>query len=322
MIAVTGAAGFIGSAMTAQLQLAGYNNILAVDDFTKVSKAGNLSGRANLELKDRSEFPDWLNESGNEVHAVFHLGARTDTTEFDESIFDELNFRYSQKVWNACVKHRIPLFYASSAATYGNGSLGFSDDIKLIPKLQPLNPYGWSKQKFDLWVLEQENSPPRWAGFKFFNVYGPNEYHKGRMASVILHAFRQIFETGRMKLFRSHHQDFKDGEQKRDFIYVKDVVQVLQWFLDNNAPSDIYNLGTGQARTFMDLTKATFRAMEKPPQIEFIDTPEDIRNNYQYYTEADMQKLKTQASYSKSFTPLEKGVEGYVTNYLLQHAYI
>jgi ADP-L-glycero-D-manno-heptose 6-epimerase len=321
MIVITGAAGFIGSALTGHLLEAGYQRLMVVDDFSRIEKAGNLAGKENLELKDRQEFPEWFDKYGSQVEVVFHLGARTDTAETDEGLLKELNTEYSKKLWAACVKHKTPFYYASSAATYGDGSNGFSDDESIIPDLQPLNPYGWSKQQFDLWALKQTEEPPSWAGFKFFNVYGPNEYHKGRMASVIFHAFHQIQESGKMKLFRSHNPEFKDGEQKRDFIYIKDVLKVLEWFYENETENAIYNLGTGQARTFLDLTRSTFDAMDKEPEIEFIDTPKDIRENYQYFTEAEMEKLRNQA-YDQNFTSLEEGINDYVRNYLFQHAYI
>lgn len=318
---MTGAAGFIGSALTRYLIDNGVRRLMLVDDFTEIQKAGNLAGKKSLELKERDNFPFWLEKYGANVDAVFHIGARTDTTELDKELFERLNLNYSKELWKACTKHEIPFYYASSAATYGDGSLGFKDSEDRIPELQPLNPYGWSKQEFDKWVLQQKETPPHWAGFKFFNVYGPNEYHKGRMASVVLHAYRQIKETGKMKLFRSHHPDFKDGEQQRDFIYVKDVVDVLHWVWGNpDVSCGIYNLGTGQARTFIDLALATFSAMGRDPQIEFIDTPADIRDKYQYFTEAEMDKLRGQG-YDQPFTSLEEGVRDYVMNYLTEHKY-
>ncbi|MTI19481.1 ADP-glyceromanno-heptose 6-epimerase, partial [Fulvivirga sp. RKSG066] len=235
-----------------------------------------------------------------EVEFIFHIGAKTDTTLFDLEIFNKLNIQYSKDVWNRCVKYQIPLVYASSAATYGLGEHGYDDDESKIPQLKPLNPYGQSKQDFDIWAQEQEKKPFFWAGLKFFNVYGPNEYHKGRMASVIWHSYNQIKETGKMNLFRSHNPDYKDGEQKRDFVYVKDVVDVCFWLMRHRKDSGIYNLGSGKARTFLDLTKAVFKALEKPEDIGFIDTPADIRDKYQYFTEANMNKLRS-IGYSKKF---------------------
>jgi len=254
------------------------------------------------------------------VKFVFHIGARTDTAEFDTAVFDRLNLGYSKEVWNACAGHAIPLLYASSAATYGLGEYGYEDSHEIVEKLKPLNPYGVSKNEFDKWALQQKNCPPFWAGMKFFNVYGPNEYHKGRMASVIFHAFHQIRQTGRMKLFRSHKPEFKDGEQKRDFIYVKDVTDALYFMVEKRPASGLYNLGSGQARTFLDLTKATFRAMNLEPVIEFVDTPADIRDKYQYFTEANMEKLR-RAGYQKTFYSLEQGVGEYVKKYLAGGSY-
>jgi ADP-L-glycero-D-manno-heptose 6-epimerase len=232
-----------------------------------------------------------------------------------------LNLNYSKKVWEICTKKQIPLVYASSGATYGLGELGYKDDHALTPKLKPLNPYGDSKNDFDIWVLEQKKTPPFWAGLKFFNVYGPNEYHKGRMASVVFHAFNQITAKGELKLFRSHNSNYKDGEQLRDFVYVKDVVKVCQFLMNNKPESGIYNLGTGQARTFLDLGLNTFKAMGIEAKIEFIDTPIDIRDKYQYFTEADMTKLKN-AGYNDAFMTLEEGVADYVSNYLTPNSYL
>lgn len=319
-IVVTGAAGFIGSCLVGHLNEIGYDNIIVVDDFSKTEKDDNLVGKTLLAKIGRSEFISWLKEFGSEVDFIFHIGARTDTTEFDKSIFDDLNVDYSKAIWNACVELNIPLVYASSGATYGLGELGYTDDHSIIPNLKPLNPYGDSKNDFDIWVLEQKKQPPFWAGLKFFNVYGPNEYHKGRMASVIFHAFNQITATGAMKLFRSHNPDYKDGEQLRDFVYVKDVVKVCQFLLEKTPKSGIYNLGTGTARTFYDLAANTFKALGKEPNISFVDTPEDIRDKYQYFTEAVMDKLISQG-YDTPFYTLEEGVEDYVKNYLMEKEY-
>lgn len=319
-IVVTGAAGFIGSCLISHLNRVGHYDIIAVDDFSKHEKDENLNGKRLLAKVGRNDFIGWIKEFGQEIDMIFHIGARTDTTEFDTAIFDELNVNYSQAVWEACVKFNIPLVYASSAATYGLGEYGYKDDHAIISKLKPLNPYGDSKNDFDKWVLEQTTHPPFWAGLKFFNVYGPNEYHKGRMASVIFHAYNQIGATGGMKLFRSHNPEYKDGEQLRDFVYVKDVVSVCRFLMDKKPQSGIYNLGSGTARTFLDLTKNTFRAMGKEENISFVDTPIDIRDKYQYYTEADMSKLIA-AGYDTPFSTLEEGVEDYVKNYLSEHAY-
>jgi ADP-L-glycero-D-manno-heptose 6-epimerase len=321
MIVVTGAAGFIASCLVRKLNDLGFGDIVVVDDFSKTEKASNLHGKTLIAKVPRSQFESWISTYGAEVSFVFHLGARTDTTEFDKNLFDELNLNYSKMVWNSCVKHAIPLVYASSGATYGLGELGYKDDHALTPKLKPLNPYGDSKNDFDKWVLLEKETPPFWAGLKFFNVYGPNEYHKSRMASVVFHAFNQINATGEMKLFRSHNENYKDGEQLRDFVYVKDVVNVCAFLMNKKPKSGIYNLGTGNARSFLDLVKATFKAMNKTESISFIDTPEDIRDTYQYFTEADMSKLIS-VGYSEKFTSLEDGVTDYVQNYLIDKNYL
>lgn len=320
MIVVTGAAGFIGSCLVSRLNQSGYTDIVVVDDFSNKEKENNLEGKTLLAKVGRNDFEKWLNEFADEVEFIFHIGARTDTTEFDKKIFDELNVEYSKMIWNVCVKHEIPLVYASSAATYGLGEYGYKDDHSVISKLKPLNPYGDSKNDFDKWVLDQDKFPPFWAGLKFFNVYGPNEYHKGRMASVIFHAYNQINSTGGMRLFRSHNPEYKDGEQLRDFIYVKDVVEVCMFLMEHEVQSGIYNLGSGKARTFLDLVRNTFASMEVAENISFIDTPEDIRDKYQYFTEADMSKLISQG-YNRPFTTLEEGVKDYVRNYLSTGAY-
>lgn len=319
-IVVTGAAGFIGSCLVSRLNKAGYTDIIVVDDFSKTEKDGNLEGKTIKMKIGRKDFISWLSDFGHEVEFIYHIGARTDTTEFDVAIFDELNLNYSKAIWENCVKYNIPLVYASSAATYGLGEFGYKDDHAVIEKLKPLNPYGDSKNDFDKWVLTQTELPPFWAGLKFFNVYGPNENHKGRMASVIFHAFHQIGKTNAMKLFRSHNPDYKDGEQLRDFVYVKDVVEVCRYLMETPPTSGIYNLGSGTARTFLDLTKNTFKAMGKAEDISFVDTPEDIRDKYQYFTEADMSKL-IESGYDIPFHSLEEGVADYVTNYLETETY-
>ena len=316
MILITGAAGFIGSAMAAQLIERGRDDLWLVDDFSRADRLPNYQDKAVRGLIERDRLMAWLEAHPQKPQAIVHLGARTDTTEFDEAIFQRLNLRYSQELWQYCAAEGVPLIYASSAATYGAGEQGFDDDPALIPQLRPLNPYGQSKQDFDLWALAQPAAPPRWYGLKFFNVYGPNEYHKGRMASVVLHAFNQIQATGQMKLFRSHRPDFADGEQRRDFIYVKDLTRVMAWLLRGEAPNGIYNLGTGTARSFLDLTRAVFAALDREPQIGFIDIPADIRERYQYFTEARMDRLR-QAGYSANFTSLEAGVGEYVQRYLM-----
>jgi ADP-L-glycero-D-manno-heptose 6-epimerase len=341
-IVVTGAAGFIGSCMVSYLNQLGFENLILVDEFDNEEKELNLLHKKYLVRVEREDFFNWVQKEKTTVSFVFHLGARTDTTEFDYAVHQHLNVEYSQKIWNYCTINNIPLVYASSAATYGEGELGYNDDHEIIEQLHPLNPYGISKNEFDKWLLHQEDHPPFWAGLKFFNVYGPNEYHKARMASVIYHSFNQIKATGKVKLFKSHKDGFEDGEQLRDFVYVKDVIAVCYWLMENvnlessgvseelNATgslltthnsqltSAIYNLGTGTARSFNDLVKSTFAALDMQPDIEYIDMPEDIRDKYQYFTEAIMDKLKA-AGYTKDFYSLEKGVDDYVRNYLSQN---
>ena len=334
VILVTGAAGFIGSCMVGYLNRKGFHNIIIVDAFDNESKKNNHEGKKIIARVERNELFDWLINHPMQIDFVFHLGARTDTTEFDYSILEKLNVDYSQKIWNYCAEKNIPLVYASSAATYGGGELGYKDDHELPYQLNPLNPYGRSKNEFDKWAigktrypspetrhaLSEQSAPPFWAGLKFFNVYGPNEYHKARMASVIFHSFNQIQSSGKVKLFKSHKPGYKDGEQLRDFVYVKDVVDICYWLMNEKPASGLYNLGTGKARTFRDLVAAIFKSVGKEPVIEYIDTPIDIRDKYQYFTEADMSKLQ-QAGYKEEFYSLEEGVETYVKNFLIDRRY-
>ena len=334
MIIITGAAGFIGSCLAAYLNEVGHQDLILVDDFiSRPDKLKNLAGVHCRERISRDLFIEkWFAENAAQVDFVFHLGARTDTTETNVELFNRLNLNYSKSVWHICAKHNIPLVYASSAATYGSGELGYKDDHAGISQLKPLNPYGDSKQDFDAWVLRvsgyessdtgrvgetasKNPSPPFWAGLKFFNVYGPNEYHKGRMASVVFHCFNQVKNTGAMKLFRSHKPDIVDGHQARDFIYVMDVVKVCAFFIEHQQHSGIYNLGTGTARTFLDLVTQTFLSMGLLPNISFIDTPEDIRDTYQYFTEAQMDKLRA-IGYDSPFYSLEDGIREYVQAHL------
>jgi len=326
LIVITGAAGFIGSCLVGFLNEKGYSNLILVDDFSRQDKNPNLDGKKFTVKVEREEFFEWTFKNRPSIDFIFHIGARTDTTEFDYAIHQHLNVEYSQKIWNYCTVQAIPLVYASSAATYGSGEWGYKDDHELSFQLKPLNPYGVSKNEFDKWVLHQEDHPPFWAGLKFFNVYGPNEYHKGRMASVIWHSYNQIQKDGVVKLFKSHRHDFKDGQQLRDFIYVKDVLSVCHWLMetssgsglptpDSRLTSGIYNLGTGKARAFEDLVKSTYAGLDKAHNIQYIDMPEDIRDKYQYFTEANMTKLKG-AGYTADFYSLEKGVDDYVRNYL------
>jgi ADP-L-glycero-D-manno-heptose 6-epimerase len=315
MIIVTGAAGFIGSCLISRLNKGNFNAIIAVDQFDNARKNQNLEGKRILLKIDREHFFSWLDSNYEEVEFIFHIGARTDTAEFDRQLLWQLNTEYTKKLWTQCVNYQIPLVYASSAATYGLGQQGYDDDENKINELQPLNAYGASKHEFDKWALSQQQKPFFWAGLKFFNVYGPNEYHKGRMASVVFHAFNQIKKTNEMKLFRSHHPEFMDGEQMRDFIYVKDVVEACFFLMHHRRNSGIYNLGSGKARTFLDLSRAVFGALSKKENITFIDTPEEIRDKYQYFTEANMAKLRS-IGFKHEFYSLEEGVGDYVSNYL------
>ena len=319
-LVITGAAGFVGSCLLAEYARKHTYHLVAVDDFSIERKQDNFIHASQVEFIDRSLFIDWFRQHATQVEAVLHIGARTNTTEQDLALLDRLNLNYSIHIWEICTTHQIPLVYASSAATYGNGEYGYSDDHALIPSLKPMNPYGQSKRDFDLWALAQEKTPPFWAGLKFFNVYGPNEYHKGRMASVVMHTFNQIQATGTMSLFKSHRADVADGYQSRDFVYVKDVVNVIVFLLEQQPNSAIYNLGSGEANPFFDLARFTFEAMGKEPQISFIDTPIDIRETYQYYTCAGMSKLR-ESGYTKAFYTLKEGVFDYVQQYLLPHAY-
>ncbi len=341
MILLTGAAGFIGSYLLGYLNHLGYTNIIIADNFSEEDKWFNFDAKQFIAKVDRDELFDWLAKEQPAISFVFHLGARTNTTEFDYAIHERLNLEYSKKIWNYCAAKNIPLVYASSAATYGSGEFGYEDSHDIVDKLQPLNPYGISKNEFDKWAIKKsqesgvgsrEPRPLFWVGLKFFNVYGPNEYHKGRMASVIFHSFNQIRTTEKVKLFKSHKSGFNDGQQRRDFIYVKDIAAVCYWLMetlrhaqgdsppDKTFASGLYNLGTGKARTFEDLAKATFGAMGKEPTIEYIDMPADIRDKYQYFTEATMNKLRS-AGYTDNFYSLEDGVDEYVVNYLLKKEY-
>ncbi len=320
MIVVTGAAGFIGSCLIGALNSQRFLDIVAVDDFSRQDKLHNLRDKILSARIHRNDFLPWLPQHHRMVEFVFHLGARTDTTEQNPAIFHQLNLEYSKQVWNLCVEFGLPLIYASSAATYGDGAQGYDDDQQKIPLLKPLNAYAASKHAFDCWVLEQKKQPFFWAGLKFFNVYGPNEYHKGRMASVIFHAWQQIRKNGCVKLFRSHRPDFVDGCQQRDFIYVKDVTAVCMFLMHHRKNSGIYNVGTGQARTFNDLAAALFKSIDRPVNIQYVDIPADIRNSYQYFTEATVTKLR-QTGYTRPFYTLEEGIEEYVKQFLLQQRY-
>jgi ADP-L-glycero-D-manno-heptose 6-epimerase len=322
-IVVTGAAGFIGSVFVQYLNEQGFHQLLLVDDFGVEEKRKNWEQKQFIKVIERQSFIAQLENDEFEVDAIVHLGARTDTTEFNYAIHEELNLNYSKSLWNYTTQKKIPFIYASSAATYGAGEHGYDDNHDIVNQLTPLNPYGVSKNEFDKWALTQSNQPLSWTGLKFFNVYGPNESHKARMASVIFHSFNQIKQTGLVKLFKSHKEGFKHGEQLRDFVYVKDLVKVIGWMLHQMMSNSwdankngLYNLGTGKARSFYDLAANTFKAQGLAPNIEFIDMPLDIRDKYQYFTEANMAKLRA-AGYTAPFYTLEEGVADYVANYLV-----
>jgi ADP-L-glycero-D-manno-heptose 6-epimerase len=310
---VTGAAGFIGSRFVESCNSRGIQ-LISVDKESHFQDRKENQGLIYGQIVDRDHLLTWLSQNRPSIQGIFHLGAITDTRETDLDRLQKLNLEYSQALWTYAAQERLPFIYASSAATYGDGSHGYQDQEEEISKLQPLNAYGWSKQNFDLWALDQEKNgikPPCWAGFKFFNVYGYGERHKDFMSSVVLHAFDQIQAQGNVTLFKSHKEGIEDGHQKRDFVFVEDVVDVLHFALNNPIPRGIYNLGSGKARTFIDLARAVFSALKKPEQIQFIDTPLSIRDKYQYFTEANMDKLRHMGYYS-SFTSLEEGVRQYV----------
>ena len=316
MIVITGAAGFIGSNLISKLNNEGFKDIVIVDDFSNESKKSNYENKRISQKVDRTVFFDWIDKNEKFIQFIFHIGAKSATTGFPKSVYDELNLEYSKKVWNKCVKYGLPLVYASSAATYGSGELGYEDNHEIPFKLKPLNDYGVSINEFDKWAIKQEKQPYFWAGLKYFNVYGPNEYHKERMASVVFHAFNQIKKTGEMKLFKSHNPNYADGGQMRDFVYVKDLSDVMFFLMNNRKNSGLYNIGTGKADTFLELVKSTFKAMNIKENISFIDTPKDIRDKYQYFTEANINKLRN-IGYNNKFYTLREGVTDYVENYLL-----
>jgi len=311
VIVVTGAAGFIASNLALGLLDQGYKNLVLVDDFSPMEKRKNWEKLTCQTLVHRDFFLEWLEDNHRFVQYVFHLGARTNTLEMDEEILQKLNVEYSKSVWDACTRWGIPLLYASSAATYGDGSLGFDDHLENIQKLQPLNPYGWSKQLFDRWVLEQKLTPPQWIGLKFFNVYGKGEEHKGKMASVVFHAYQQIKESGVLKLFKSYRKEIPDGEQKRDFVYVNDLVEMMILLMNDRKINGIFNAGSGHARSFNELAQVIFQSVQQNPSIEYIEMPENLRNQYQYFTQANMFSFLQKKSLI--FTPIEIGVIDYVS---------
>lgn len=324
MIVITGGAGMIGSIIAWQLNTQfSHNDLVITDRFTHDDQWQNLVKRDYAQYLDKDQLLDWL-EARDDVTAIIHMGAISATTERDFNLLAENNIQYSQALWLHCANEGIPFFYASSAATYGDGSLGYDDAS--IENLRPLNGYGYSKHYFDQWVArqvaEELPAPPAWAGFKFFNVYGPNEYHKERMASVAFHTFNQFKANGTVNLFRSHRPDFEDGMQLRDFVYVKDAASVVMYFVEmalnaTPCPNDIYNVGTGEARAFKDLALNVMTSMGQEPNITYIDMPEDLQGKYQYFTQANIEKLRD-AGYTKPFLSLEEGVKDYVQNYLMQ----
>lgn len=318
MYVVTGGAGFIGSAVVSRLNQEGINDIIIVDHLATSAKWENLIGKDYHDYIPKDEFLGQL-EDGRfkaRITAVIHMGACSSTTEDDGDYLMSNNFKYSVRLAQYCTDNNARFIYASSAATYGDGNKGYSDDDREQASFRPLNRYGYSKQLFDLWVL-RNGFEDEVAGLKFFNVYGPNEYHKQDMCSVINKAYHQIKSEGTVKLFKSYKSDYLDGEQKRDFIYVKDCVDVIWWLLEHDDVNGIFNLGTGEARTWNDLVKATFGALELEPNIEYIDMPEKLRNQYQYFTQAEMDKLR-RAGYDRPIQSLEDGVRDYVVNYLEQ----
>lgn len=314
-IVITGAAGFIGNCLARHFTHLGHKHIVLVDDFNSQIKLKNWASLTSALFINRDIFFQWLDLNYIDIYYLIHLGARTDTTEINYEIHERLNLNYSKAIWQFCAIKKIPLIYASSAATYGNGEFGYEDDHLIIPLLKPLNPYGLSKNLFDMWVLNQTEQPPSWVGLKFFNVYGPGEYAKGSMASVIFRFFKQIKENGTVNLFKSYQPDFQHGEQLRDFIYVKDIIKVIYWITTSSIHSGIYNLGTGNAKTYLELVDELFASINQNPQIKFIDIPVKIRENYQYYTQANMEKLRA-AGYCDDFSSLKEGIHDYVGNYL------
>jgi ADP-L-glycero-D-manno-heptose 6-epimerase len=322
MIIVTGGAGFIGSALIAALNKRGIDDILVVDRLGSDQRWKNLINLRFADYLDKDEFLEMVAEDvlPFSTEAVFHLGACSSTTETDASFLMENNFEYTRQLAQWTTEENIRFIYASSAATYGDGENGFADDEEKLEILKPLNPYGYSKQFFDLWA-KRNGLLGKIVGLKYFNVFGPNEYHKADMRSFVLKAFEQINSTGKVRLFKSHKPDYRDGEQKRDFLYVKDAVDMTLFFFDNPDTSGIYNLGAGVARSWNDLAKAVFAAMGKKPNIEYIDMPDSVRNQYQYFTEADITKLRD-IGYDKQITSLEESIRDYVTQYLEQDAYL
>lgn len=320
MILVTGGAGFIGSNITAALAARG-DSVSVCDRFRSGQKWRNLAKSGLRDIVAPAAITSWLDANGSGLDAIVHMGAISSTTEQDVDLIMEVNFRLSCTLWRWCAAHAKRFIYASSAATYGAGERGFNDDgsPEALAALRPLNAYGWSKHLFDRWVAAQLAEggarPPQWAGLKFFNVYGPNEYHKGGMQSVVAQKYPLAAAGAPLTLFRSYRPDVPHGGQKRDFVYVRDCVDVVLWMLDHPGINGLFNLGTGEARSFEDLARALFAALRRPAAIEYIDMPEIIRPNYQYFTQANMERLR-QAGYDRPFTSLTDGVREYVERYL------
>ena len=321
MIVVTGGTGFIGSNLVAGLEDRGETDLVVCDRPGQVDKRRNIGKRELAALVIPEQLPEFLEGNAAKIRAVFHMGAISSTTETNEDLIVDTNVHLSADLWRWCAQNGVPFIYASSAATYGDGSMGFYDDgsVEGLSRLRPMNPYGWSKQLFDRmvarWVEEGAPSPPQWVGLKFFNVYGPNEYHKGHMQSLVSKTFPVASAGDPVTLFRSHDPDYPDGGQMRDFVYVQDCVAVMLWLLEHPEISGLFNLGTGQARTFMDLIGSMFAAMEMEPSFEWIDTPDEIRDRYQYFTQAEMGRLRA-AGYDAPFLGVEEGVQDYVIRYL------
>ena len=321
MIVVTGGTGFIGSNLVASLEERGEPDLVVCDRKPQADKCRNIGKRELAALVLPAQLPEFLDRNSAEIRAIFHMGAISSTTETDVDLIVETNVHLSADLWRWCARNGVPFIYASSAATYGDGSMGFDDDgsVEGLSRLRPMNPYGWSKQLFDRmvarWVEEGAATPPQWAGLKFFNVYGPNEYHKGHMQSLVSKTFRGAAAGEAVTLFRSHDAKYPDGGQMRDFVYIKDCVAVMLWLLEHPDTSGLFNLGTGRARTFLDLIGSMFAALEIEPLLEWIDTPVEIRDRYQYFTQAEMGRLRA-AGYDAPFLDVEEGVGDYVTRYL------
>ena len=321
MIVVTGGAGFIGSCIVAGLESAGRGPLVVVDRLDHGAKRANLAKRRSVEVVPPEALERLLDDRAGHIRHVVHMGAISSTLATDVEALTEVNVRLPQRIWRWCTEHGVPLTYASSAATYGDGSAGFDDDgtTEALARLRPLNAYARSKHVFDLWVADAvergEAAPPGWTGLKFFNVYGPNEYHKGEMRSLVAKAFPGAAKGETVVLFRSHCADYPDGGQRRDFVYVKDCVDVVLWLVGGPGASGLFNVGTGHAQTWLELVGALYRATGHEPRVSFVDVPETIRERYQYFTEARMDRLR-QAGYARSFRPVEEGVSDYVGAHL------